>query len=371
LGLHSIAITNHSLPITETSMNIDIPLTDQAVSSTTGMATSAITAGAEPPLDEFARLHRVALVLLQLPAIPPRVLQWFTAMPIRALQWIWNEADPRQETEPLDHVEAFARACTLLSIMPIESAELTCADVVNRLDRLLAMLRYSWRFVPPGLLAKMLLVLPPSVPADRLLQLQLQHVAEWAATRNQKMSSAPRRDWNVFVRAAMKWHHHGEIALRMHPRTWVHPLANLRVNGFVLTPVSCTAQMVDAQGHQGTLCSSKVADACERGEEAWWLVRSALGVPSPAGCTPVDAAVSLLADADGSWRVGPMLAPPHCVQAAVRVGRSLAAQAEVDQRLQRIGRVALLQGNQLPGVHDTLVALLVQQTGTSPPSSVP
>ena len=232
-------------------MNIDITLADQGVSSTLGMTTSTVTASAEPPLDEFARLHRFALVLLQLPAIPPRVLQWLTAMPIRALQWIWDEADPRRESEPLDPVEAFAKACTVLSVMPIESAELTCADIVSRLDRLLVMLRHSWRFVPPGLLAKMLLVLPPSGSVDRLRQLQLQHVADWSRTRNRRMLSAPRRDWAVFVEVAMKWRHHDEPALRTHPRTWKHPLANLQVNGFVLTPVCGTAYLVDAQGHQG------------------------------------------------------------------------------------------------------------------------
>ena len=352
-------------------MNIDIPLADQAVSSTPGMATSAVTASAEPPLNEFARLHRFALVLLQLPAIPPRVLQWLTAMPSRALQWIWDEADPRRASEPLDPVEAFAKACTVLSVMPIESAELTCADVVNRLDRLLVMLRHSWRLVPPGLLAKMLLVLPPSGSVDRLQQLQLQHVADWSSTRNRRMLSAPRRDWAVFVEVAMKWRHHDELALRTHPRTWKHPLANLRVNGFVLTPVCSTAHLVDAQGHQGALCSSKVADACERGAEAWWLVRSALGVPSPANCMPVDAAVSLLAEADGSWRIGPVLAPPHCMRAAVQVGRSLAAQAEVNLRLQQTGRMALPDGNHLPGVHEALVALLARQSGASRSSSTP
>lgn len=352
-------------------MNIDIPLADQAVLSTTGMATSAATAGAEPPLNEFARMQRFALVLLQLPAIPPRVLQWLTAMPIRALQWIWDEADPRRESDPLDPVEAFARACTVLSTVPIESAELTCADVVNRLDRLLVMLRHSWRFVPPGLLAKMLLVLPPTGSVDRLQQLQLQHVADWSSTRNRRMLSAPRRDWAVFVEVAMKWRHHDELALRTHPRTWKHPLANLRVNGFVLTPVRSTAHLVDAQGHQGALCSSKVADACERGAEAWWLVRSALGVPSPADCMPVDAAVSLLADADGSWSIGPVLAPPHCMRAAVQVGRSLAAQAEVDLRLQQTGRMALPDGNHLPGVHEALVALLARQSEASRSSSTP
>ena len=190
-------------------------------------------------------------------------------MPGRALQLIWDEADPHRASEPVDPVETFAKACTALSVMPFESAELTRADVVNRLDRLLGMLRHSWRLVPPGLLAKMLLVLPASGSVDRLQQLQLQHVADWSSTRNRRMLSAPRREWAIFVEVAMKWRHHDELALRTHPRTWKHPLANLRVNGFVLTPVCSTAHLVDAQGHQRALCSSKVADACERGAEAW------------------------------------------------------------------------------------------------------
>ena len=352
-------------------MNIDMTLTDQGVSSTIGMATSTVTASAELPLDKFARLHRFALVLLQLPAIPPRVLQWLAAMPIRALQWIWDEADPHREPEPTHPVEAFAKACAVLSVMPIESAELTCTDIVSRLDRLLGMLRHSWRFVPPGLLAKMLLVLPPSGSVDRLRQLQLQHVADWSSTRNRRMLSAPRRDWAVFVEIAMKWRHHDELALRTHPRTWEHPLANLRVNGVLLTPVRGTAHLVDAEGHQGALCSSKVADACERGAEAWWLIRSALGVPFPANCMPVDAAVSLLAEADGSWSIGPVLAPPHCMRAAVQVVRSLAAQAEVGLRLRQTGRMALPDGNHLPGVHEALVALLARQSGASRTPSTP
>ena len=346
-------------------MNIDAPFTDQAGSNPNGMSESAI-AREDPRPDEILRWHRIALVILQSPAIPPRVLQWLMAMPTQTLKWIWNGAP---ESDPLDPAEAFAKACTLLSTMPIESAQLTCEDVVDRLGRLL-MAVHSWRLVPPGLLAKMLLMLPRSGPPDRLLHLQLQHVAQWGSTKNRRMLSAPRRDWAVFVGAAMKWRHHDEIALRTRPHSWAHPLPNLRVNGFEMIPVCGTGHLVEAQGHQGALCSSKVADACQRGAEAWWFVRSGLGVPFPANFLPVDAAVSLLANEDG-WSVGPVLAPPHCMQAAMRVVSSLAVQAEVELRLQQTSRMALPGANDLPGtVHEALVALL-QQSGASQSSRAP
>jgi len=320
-----------------------------------------------PDLHAFETRHRFALALMQAPAIPIYVLQWLAALPARTLPMIWGEACSPDDAHKLEALDAFKDACAVMATIPIVSAELTCAELVDRFDRLLVVIGHAWRAVPPGLLAKMLLVLPrEAAAADSLLHLQLQHVAAWGCTRQRRMLSAPRREWALFVAAALKWRHHDEIALRMQPRAWTHPLGSLRVIGFALTPVDSTVQLVGAQGHKGALCSSKVADACEHGAEAWWLVGSALGVPFPANCMPVDAAVSLVADPKVGWRVGPVLAPPHALPAAHRVGRSLAAQAEVFERQKLLRDMAMPDATHLHGVHDALVALLHQHHSHRP-----
>jgi hypothetical protein len=342
-------------------MNIDNPLILQPGGGTAGVD---VGPGAATSIDEVTRRHRFALGLLQQPTIQAQVFQWLMAMPGRSLQWLWTASDPH-DSDPSDPLEAFAKSCSLLAAVPVEPAELTCAEFVDRLDRLINMLHLAWRRVPPGLLKKMLLMLPPTGSADRLLELQLQHVADWSSTYKRRMSTAPKRDWTVFVSAAMKRSHHDEIHLRTRNGTWEHPFANLRVAGFDLIAVCSDKQLAEAAGHKGALCSSKVADACTRGTEAWWLVKSALGVPVPENRLPVDAAVSLIANADGSWSMGPVLAPPDCQHAAIQVARSLSAQAEVSLRRQQTVRMALPDGNQLPGIHDALVALLAQQSPTS------
>jgi len=321
-----------------------------------------------PDVPPCKKRHQLALALMQMAAVPTYVLQWLVNLPDRTLPMIWGEAPPSDGRHKPEALDLFKDACDIMATIPIVSAELTCTELADRFDRLLMVIGSVWRDVPPGLLAKMLLVLPPAgAPCDALLDLQLQHVAAWSCTRRRRMISAPRRDWAVFVASALKWRHHDESALRMHPRAWAHPLCSLRVIGFELIAVDCTAHMVGAQGHKGALCNGKVADACERGTEAWWLVRSALGVPFPSNCIPVDAALALVVDPEVGWRVGPVLAPPHALPAALRIARSLAAQATVLERQKLLRDMALPNATHLHDVHDALVALL-QQHGSHTPS---
>lgn len=307
--------------------------------------------------------HRLALKLLEMPQPPERVVKLIRALPSPALRWLWSAVDSADNADGEDPVAAFAEACRLLTAIPLDAADLTPVVSTDRLARLLDLLRHAWRGVPPGLLAKMLTQMPSSGAPDRLLQIQIQHVAVWGATRGRRMTSAVRRDWSIFVGVAMKYQHNDEIALRMAPRSWRHPFEKLRVLGFDLTPIVSTEQLVCAGGHQGALCSSKVADACEQGTEAWWLAHSSLGVPAPTGCIPVEAAIALVANADQSWRVGPVLAPPHSMQAALQIARSLVAQAEVERNLELMRRFARGRSLPLPEVHEALVALLAQHDG--------
>lgn len=274
------------------------------------------------------QLHTASLALLARPPLSGSALALLHGLADHAeLLWFRDPddavslAEATSEPDVVAFTEAADRLCEL-------------ADIgAPRVHALLSELGLAWRHVPTCSLRTMSLALA-EVTDRTYATLAARHVAWWfkqaRVTKKQATST-----WVELVNAALAWQPNDEICLRQEPFGWNSPITyDLRVSGFELLPIVSTQQLVDTVHHKGLLCSVGLAQACQRGEEAWFYARSVFGR------APLDLCLFGLTRAcpDSPWQTKEAYAPPEYLDNLHKVALSVGARANARDRLATIRR---------------------------------
>ncbi len=225
--------------------------------------------------------HRAALCLLARPALQPTELRVVEAlMPLA--EWLWQPVeaglDKRENSnsgEPqvalfLDAIERLIPAG-----LATEKEPALLVQVVQWVGRNL------FRMLPARLLASMVRHLAFRLTScneaereatGKLVHLEISHVGNWWASTAQPTRRNP-DNFHKLIGCAQSWKINEELAMRSDlSLCWSLPLlcGDWSISGFVVTPITSVAQLVEARQHKGVLCSLARGDACQEGREAWF-----------------------------------------------------------------------------------------------------